>query len=154
MQAVEPLEVEIGTVHHIESTGFWHEQIQNVDIVHLAVADMNESWNGASQIEKSMQFHRSFCFAKLGPRKQLQTQIDCGGIQCIDCFRKVDGQRFVAIKPAGNTDKRLRKFEIDSPVSGFVGVGYSTATGLAANAQVIEFCGLGRQASMSRILSL
>src|SRR5271169_4438917 len=44
MHAVETFEVEIPAIHYIESSCFGHEQIQNVDIVHLAVADMYESW--------------------------------------------------------------------------------------------------------------
>lgn len=141
MHAVETLEVEIPTIHYIESSCFGNKQIQDVDVVHLAVADMDESWDSTTQIQKSMQFHRSLRFAELGPREHCQTEIYSSGIQSIDGFRELDGQGLLSIKPSCDADESLSEFEIDSPISDFVGVGYCTATDLASNSQVIE---LGR----------
>ena len=145
MQAVETREVEISSIHHIESSRFWHKQIQDADILHLAVADMNEGRNGTSQIQKSMEFDSSLCFSEFCPWEQCKTQIDGSGIQSIDGFREIDSQRFLSIKLSCNADERLSKFEIDSPIPAFVGVGYCTATDLSTNSQVVEFGRLGTE---------
>ena len=42
IEAREPLEVDIATIHHVESASFWDELIENVHIVELAVADVQE----------------------------------------------------------------------------------------------------------------
>ena len=50
-ELVEPLEIDIPAVHHIESTPLRLDQIEYVDIVQLPVADVDERWNTATQIE-------------------------------------------------------------------------------------------------------
>ena len=37
IQDILTLEIEICPIHHREGTGFWNEQIQNIDIVQLAI---------------------------------------------------------------------------------------------------------------------
>ncbi len=37
MQDIQTLEIEICPIHHVEGTSFWNEQIENIDIVQLAI---------------------------------------------------------------------------------------------------------------------
>ena len=45
---VQAREVEIGPVHDIECTDFGEQLIQNVDIMQIAIGDMDESWDIAA----------------------------------------------------------------------------------------------------------
>ena len=45
-----PLEVDISSVHDVESIGFGQQQVQNVDVVQVASADVQERGNVAAQI--------------------------------------------------------------------------------------------------------
>ena len=76
MQAVEAGEVEIGAIHDVESPGFGQEQVYDVDIMSLAVGDVDEGGDMAAQVEQGMQLHRRLGFAEMGPREQGQAKID------------------------------------------------------------------------------
>src|SRR4029434_10286190 len=84
MEAVEQLEVEVAAIHHVEGARLGNEHVEDVDIVQFAVGDVDEARDSAAQVEERVQFHRRFVFAKLGPRKQRQAQVDGGGIQGVD----------------------------------------------------------------------
>src|SRR5918995_5176573 len=81
MEAVEPLEVEVTTVHDIEGARLGNQHIEDIDVVQFAIGNMDKTGNCSAQVEQRVQFHRRFGGAKLGPRKQRQAQIDGGGIQ-------------------------------------------------------------------------
>ncbi len=52
MQGVEPLEVQAAAIHHVVGAWFGDEQLQHIDIVELAVRDMDEGGNGSVQVEQ------------------------------------------------------------------------------------------------------
>lgn len=136
---MEPLEVEIAPVHNVECAGLRYKLIEDIDIVELPVAYMDKGGDITPQIKKGMQFDRGFPVAEAGPRKHRQTQIDRGGIKCIDGLIEFYAKRFVCIEPACGIDKGLRKVGIDAPIAYFVGVGQGVARHPTPNAHVIEF---------------
>src|ERR1700737_2685096 len=52
VQDVEPLKVQIPTVHHVNGTGFGARQIETLDVVQLSVRDVNEARDRTAQIEQ------------------------------------------------------------------------------------------------------
>src|SRR6202023_2823464 len=60
VKAVELPEVEKASIHDVIRTGLGQQLIEDVDLVHLAVADMDEGWNVAAKIEQRMQLDRRF----------------------------------------------------------------------------------------------
>jgi hypothetical protein len=48
VEPIQPREVEVTAVHDVEGTGFGREQVQCLDIVELAVGDVNKGWNIAA----------------------------------------------------------------------------------------------------------
>jgi hypothetical protein len=38
-------EIDIVAIHDIEGSGLWQQEIEDVDIVQLAVGDMDKSWD-------------------------------------------------------------------------------------------------------------
>ena len=43
-------EIQVASIHHIEACGLWDQFVQNVDVVQLAIADMDECRNIAAYI--------------------------------------------------------------------------------------------------------
>ena len=58
VQAVQTREVEKAPIHEVERAWLGHQLVEDVHLVHLAVADMNEGWNAATQVEQGVQFDR------------------------------------------------------------------------------------------------
>ena len=141
IEAVEPFEVEVAAIHHVESARFGKEHVEDVDLVQFAVGDVDEAGNSAAQVEQRVQLHGRFGRAKLGPRKQRQAQVDSGGIQGIDRFGEIDRKRFLGIQTARGADKGVGKLGVDAPVARLVGVGQRAAAHRATQSHVIE---LGR----------
>ena len=52
----QSLEVQIPSIHEIERSRLWEKDIEDIDVVELAVRDMEKSWNIASYIEQRMEF--------------------------------------------------------------------------------------------------
>src|SRR5208282_21428 len=80
VEAVQPLEVEKAPIHDVERAGLGQQLIEDVDLVHLAVADMDEGRDVAAQVEQRVQLDRLLVRAKRRPREYRQAQIDGGRI--------------------------------------------------------------------------
>jgi hypothetical protein len=51
MHCIQPREVQISPVHDVETACLDKKDVQHVDIVQLAVADVHERWNRAAQVQ-------------------------------------------------------------------------------------------------------
>jgi hypothetical protein len=56
MQGVQSGEIQIAPVHHVECARLDGQDIQHTDLVGLAIADVEEGGNVATQIQQGMQF--------------------------------------------------------------------------------------------------
>ena len=54
MQNVPASEVGEAAIHDVKAAGFGYQHIEHIDLVHLAVADVDESGNIAAQVEQRM----------------------------------------------------------------------------------------------------
>ncbi len=52
MQGEKPFEVHIGPIHNIEGTRLRRQDIENIDVVQLAIGDMDKSRDIAAQIQQ------------------------------------------------------------------------------------------------------
>lgn len=50
MQRMKPAEIDRSTIHHVDGTGFGHQQVVGMDIGSLALGDVDEAWNVATQV--------------------------------------------------------------------------------------------------------
>ena len=116
MQLEESAEVQITAIHHIKSPRFDGQNVEYIDVAHPAIADVNESWNRAAQIQQRMHLYRRFGAAKRCPVEQAQTQVDGGRVQCVD--RRIESQscRFLGVEVAGSPDQAHGQFVINAPV--------------------------------------
>jgi hypothetical protein len=51
---VQPHEVQIPSVHDVETARLDKKNVEHVDIVQFAIADGNERWNRAAQVQQRM----------------------------------------------------------------------------------------------------
>jgi len=145
VQAMQSGEVEIAAIHDVERASLGNDLIEDIHIVQLAVADMDEAGNVAAQVEQRMQLDRRFGRTKRSPRKYRQAQIDSSGIQRVNRLGKVDAKRFVHVKRASYSDQALCEVGIDAPVSNRIRVGQRVARYRTAKAHVVELGGLAAQ---------
>ena len=111
----------------------------------LAIADMNERRDIASQVQQCVQLDRRLGRTERCPREYRQAQIDGGGIQSVNGVFQIDSKRLVGIKPSRHRDQTLCEVAVDAPVASCVGVGQGVARHDAADTQVIELGGLRAQ---------
>ena len=84
MHLEQPSKVQIAPVHDVERAWLQDQDVQHIDLVHLAVADVDEGWDTAAQVQQRMELDSGLGFAKRCPVEQAQTQIDGGRVQCVD----------------------------------------------------------------------
>ena len=146
MKSIQAFEVEKAQIHDVERAGLGQQLIEDVDLVHLAAADVDEGWDVAAQIEQRVQFDRRLGRAKGCPRKHRQAQIDSGRIQRVDRLLQIDAEGFVDIQPSCDPDQALGEVGVDAPVANSIGVGERVARYRRANPKVIELGLLRTQA--------
>src|SRR5882762_597914 len=146
VEAIEALEVEEATIHDVESAGLRQQLVKDIDLVHLAIADVNKRGDVAAQIEQRMQLDGGLGRAEHRPRKYRQTQIDSRGVERVDGFLQIDTEGLLRIQRPGNADQALGKIGIDAPVAHSVGIGQRIAGHCRTNPEMIELGTLRAQA--------
>ena len=137
--------VQIAPVHDVERAGLQNQDVQHIDLVHLAIADVDECWNGASQVQQGMELDGSLGFAKRGPVEQAQTQIDGGGVQRVDRVLELQPQVLVQVKLASAPDQNCGQVGPNAPIARLVGIGQGGAVNAVAKAHGVKFAGVGSQ---------
>src|SRR5260221_5190322 len=128
VEAKEALEIEEATIHDVEGAGLGQQLVEDVDLVHLAITNVNKGGDVAAQIEQRMQLDGCLGRAEHRPRKYRQTQIDRRGVERVDGFLQIDAEGLLRIQRPGDTDQALGKIGIDAPVTDSVGIGQPTAS--------------------------
>ena len=131
-------EVGEATIHDVKAAGFGYQDVEHIDFVHLAIADVDECWNVAAQIEQRVHLDGSFCLTEMRPWEDAQAQVDGGCVERVDGLLQLYGEAVLRIEFARQFDLAERKIPIDTPIAGFVGIGEGTLGDVATNAQVIE----------------
>ena len=69
MELMESLEIEVPSIHNVEGPWFRDQVIEYIDVVKLAVADMDKRRYAATQIQKRVEFDGGFGPSELRPWK-------------------------------------------------------------------------------------
>jgi len=146
MHHEKPGEIQIGTVHHIERTGLYHEFVQGIDIVEFPVAYMNKSGDWATQVQQGVKFDGGFCAAKTRPREHAQAQVDGGRIQSVNGRIQIGRQWLSRIHLARSSNQLLRQCRVDTPIASLVRIGQRTALDAPSKSHVIKSVRARRQA--------
>ena len=142
MYTVEPLKVQIATIHDVKRTRIERHLVEDVDVVNLAGRNNNNGRIVSLQRQQRVQFDRRLGSSKLRPWKQLQAQIDGGRVQRIGSLFQIDAKLFADIQVGRLSNEHLRKIGEDAPVPFLVGIRQRTARPGRTNTRVIEFCRL------------
>ena len=142
----QALEVQVPTVEQIERPCLDGQLVQRVDLVGLAIGDVDESGDRAPQVQQGVQPHRCLGTAKRGPRKHRQAQIDGRRIEGVDRGIQLDGQGLVGIQRTRYANQMLGQVGIDLPRACGVRIGQRVARNRgAAKTHVVQPCGLSAQ---------
>ena len=147
MQGEPASEVGEATIHDVKAASFGYQDVEHIDLVHLAIGDVNEGWNVVAQVEQRMHLDGSFCSAKMCPWKDAQTQVDGRGVECICRLLQFHHKAVAGVKHSGDLNEAYREILVDVPVALFVGIGQRALGDVASYAQVIELGLMGAQAS-------
>jgi hypothetical protein len=98
MQSEPAGEVGEAVIHDERAAGFGYQDVEHIDLVHLAVADVDEGWNVAAQVEQRMHLDGRFGLMKARPGKDAQAQVDGCGIECVDCLFQFHRKAVAGIK--------------------------------------------------------
>ena len=146
MNDKQSLEIQVPTIEQVVRARLDVQQVQGVDLVGLAVADVNEGWDGASQVQQGVQFDSRLVGAKRCPWINRQAQVYRRGIEGVDGCIQVDRQRVFGIQGTRHGDQVLREVGINLPRASCIGIGQGVArNSLAAQPHVIQPLGLGTQ---------
>lgn len=74
MHLKQASKVDVAAVHHIERPWLQDQDVQHIDLVHLAVADVDEGRNRAPEVQQGMQLDGCLGFAKRRPLEQALKQ--------------------------------------------------------------------------------
>ena len=133
-------EVGKAAIHDVKAAGFECQDVEHFDLVHLAVADVDEGGNIAAQVEQRMHLDGSFGLTKARPGEDAQAQVDGRGIECIDRLFQLHRKVAAGVKGSGILDQAHGEIRIDATVALLVGIGQCALGDVASYAQVI---GLG-----------
>lgn len=115
VKTMQPLEIEITAIHQIKRARFDGKIVQYIDLVGLAIGDMNKAGDRSAQIEQGMQLDGGFGRAKRRPWMHRQTQVDSGCVEGINRRIQIDSHRLVGIQRPRHRNQMLRKIGINLP---------------------------------------
>ncbi len=143
----QPGEVQVAPVQEVERSGLDQMVVQYVDFVRLAIGDVDETGNGAAQIEQCVQHDGRLGAAKRRPRIDRQTQIAGGRrIEGVDRSIQIQSKGLVGIQRTRNADQMLGEVGIDLPRPCRIGVRQRVARNRrTSEPQVVEPPGLRTQ---------
>ena len=144
-------EVQVATVHdleRVERSGFWHQNVEHIDIVQLAVGDEDEGWDAAAQVEQRMDPYRRFGRAERGPQKHRQARVDRRRIERVGRVLQLETKAVAKVELSSLRDQVLGECRMNAPISRFVRVGQCRALDLLAEPNVAKLGRLCRQADL------
>ena len=144
----QSIEVQISSIHDIVGSWLDGNMVQALEVVHLAVRDMDKRRDLTTDIEKGVELYRCLCPPESGPREQIQAKVDSCRVEGVDRLREIhSGDGGVAIHLLRRANQRRRQVGIDAPVPAGIGVGEVVPRRSAADSHVVEGVRLCRQAA-------
>ena len=147
MQRLQSGEIEIAAIDDDDRTGWPVNQVEHIDVVHLAGRDMDENGNGAAQVDDGVGFDGGFGRAEVRPGEQCQAQIDGGGVQRIERFLETQSIVLALMQLDRDGNQSMTEGFEQMPVAPLVGIGQSRTGYPAANPDVVELGALRVQTS-------
>jgi hypothetical protein len=93
LKHIQTGEIDVSAIHDIERARFEDQEVEGIDIVHFSAGNVDKTRNVATEIDQSVELDGGLAFAKSGPGKKLQTEIDRSRIEGVN--RPLDGPPIV-----------------------------------------------------------
>ncbi len=143
MHLEQASKVDVASAHDVVRAWPQDQDLQNIDLVHLAIADLDKGRNRASEVQQDVQLDGCLGFAKRRSVEQTQTQIDGGGIQRVDRVLEIEFQVLAQIKLASAPDQNWGQVGSDSPVARLVGIGQGGALTAVSKSHGVQLARVG-----------
>jgi hypothetical protein len=99
----------------VERPGFEHQVVQNIDLVRLAVGDVNEAGDIAFQVQQRVQFDGRLGRAKRCPNKHRQTQGGGSVIEHVNRRIELHAKGLCGVQRTCHANQVMREVRIDLP---------------------------------------
>jgi hypothetical protein len=116
MDGIKPGVVEVATIQQVVSTGLDQQLVERVDLVSLAVADVDKGWNRAPEIEQRVQFDGGLVLTKRCPRIHRQIQFDIALRLPVSQLRKQHHEKLIETREV--FDLVVAAVAVDAPLKG------------------------------------
>src|SRR5260370_30921444 len=135
---VEPLEIDVASIHDVECADLGKDLIEDINVVSLAIRDANEGRDIAVQTDQGVHFYGGFVLSELRPRKQRQAQIYGCGIQRIQALVEIHTDRIDGAEGSRNADQDVREVGKDAPGTRLIGVSQRGSRHLGLETHVVQ----------------
>lgn len=146
MQTVQPGEIGVPLVHHIERPGLGCELVQRPQVVRLGVGDPQKDWDSHAQVQHRVRLDPGLASPETGPREQLQAEVDRRGVQRVRVGVEVRQLAVHRQFDPRRVDHRHRGVHEDAVVPPLVGLRQRAAGHAAADPAVVTAAPQRRQA--------
>ena len=119
IERIEPLEVQVTPIHDVEGTGLDKQQVQHIDVVHLAVGDVDEGGDRSPEIEQLCNFTAAL-WSETAPTGTSTGTDRWSCIEGIHGISQFYAEVLVDVERAGLDDQALSQLEVDAPVARLV----------------------------------
>src|SRR5665647_1028114 len=145
----QPGEIQIAPIHQIERAWLQHQIVHHIDLVRLAVGDVNETGDIASQVQQGVKLDGRLGRAKRCPGKHRQAQVDGAGVERVDRSVEFQSKRLLGVQGSGQANQVLGEVRIDLPRACCIRIGQRIArNSLTTKPHVIKPSGLGAQVDL------
>jgi hypothetical protein len=138
MDGVQAGEVQLAAIHQVERARLDHQLVEDIDLVGLAVGDVDEARDRYADIQERVQLDGGLGRAERRPWIDRQAQFDRRGIGGVGRRIQIDAQRLLAVLRTGDADQVLRKVGVHLPGTCRIGTRRVARHRLAAKTNVIQ----------------
>jgi hypothetical protein len=137
MHRMQTAEIDIAAIHDIDGARLRVQHIEDVDIGHFAVRNMQEARDISAQIQQRMHLHRRLGRPEVRPGKDRQAQVDGRRIQRVDRVGQFQAKVFPGVELPSLNDQSPSQFRIDPPIPGLIGIRQRRTQVRAASADAV-----------------
>ena len=113
---MKPEEIFVGAVHDVDGAGFGDQKVEHVDVMELAVGDVDKSRYRPLEVEQRMHFHRRLGRPEPCPGEHREAQVDGCCVQRLHGLLEHRRKTAVSgIQEACPMDQPLPEVGIDPP---------------------------------------
>ena len=142
-------EILIAPIHQIKRPRLQHQGVHHIDLMRLAVGDVNETGNIASQVQQRVQLDGGLGRAKRSLGKHRQTQIDGAGVERVARRIELQSERLRGVQGTSQANQVRGEVGIHLPRACGVRIGQRVARNrLTAKPQVVQPSCLGAQVDL------